>query len=162
MLNSSPFFMLLSFILFLFIGYRKIWPDIFTNLKDDIEKIKNGFDALETKKAILKKDLETLVSSHVEFQDELQKIHDTSLQHAENIKNVYMKDMESLSKSQFSHIDKIHLRLMQRFENDSLNYFAKQMSCDLNLFFETQKDNHQFHQDVLQKSLFLLQNNHNH
>lgn len=161
MLNSSPFFMLLSFILFLFIGYRKIWPDILKMLTGNIEKIKNEFDALETRKALLKQDLEILVSNHVAFQDDLQKIHDRSLQHAENIKDVYMKEMESLSKNQFSQLDKIHLRLMQRFEDDVLNYLAKNIRSDIASFFETQKDNHLFQKTVLKKSLLLLQNNHN-
>lgn len=159
MLTSSPFFMLLSFILFLFIGYKKIWPDILNNLKKDIEKIRSEFEALEIKKALLKEDLDILVSNHAAFQNDLQKIHDTSLQHAENIKDVYMKDMETLAKNQISQLDKIHSRLMKRFESDSLNDLAKKMSFDLTSFFETQKDNHVFHKDVLKKSLLLLQNN---
>jgi F0F1-type ATP synthase membrane subunit b/b' len=158
MLNSSPFFMLLSFILFLLIGYRKIWPDILNNLKNNIEKIKDEFDSLESQKAILKQDLDRLISNHDAFRNDLKKIHDTSLEHAENIKNVYMNDMEILSKQQFSQLEKIQLRLIQRFENDTLDYLAKKMSFDLNLFFETQKDNHVFHQDALKKSLLLLRN----
>lgn len=150
--------MLLSFILFLLIGYRKIWPDILNNLKNNIEKIKDEFDSLESQKAILKQDLDRLISNHDAFRNDLKKIHDTSLEHAENIKNVYMNDMEILSKQQFSQLEKIQLRLIQRFENDTLDYLAKKMSFDLNLFFETQKDNHVFHQDALKKSLLLLRN----
>ena len=157
MLNSPYFFIFLSFIIFLYVGYRKIWPDIINSLKDDIAEIKKSFSTLETKKSALQQELKTLIASQEAFKDEIQKIHKTSLEHSENIKNVYMKDMEILSQNQFSNIDKIYLRMVQRFENESLQYFSKQLTGDLNVFFSSQKDHKAFHANILQTSLTLLQ-----
>lgn len=157
MLNNPYFFIILSFVLFLYVGYEKIWPDIIKGLKDDIKKIKKEFGILETKKSTLKKELKVLLSSHDSFKSELQQIHTTSLEHAENIKNVYMKNMDDLSQNHLSNIDKIYLRMVQRFENESLKFFSKELTLDLIKFFEKQKSNKNFQKDILQKSLILLQ-----
>lgn len=157
MLNNPYFFIILSFVLFLYVGYKKIWPDIIKGLKDDIKKIKKEFGILETKKSTLKKELKILLSNHDSFKSELQQIHTTSLEHAENIKNVYMKNMDDLSQNHLSSIDKIYLRMVQRFENESLKFFSKELTLDLIKFFEKQKSNKNFQKDILQKSLILLQ-----
>jgi len=157
MLNNPYFFILLSFFIFLYVGYRKIWPDIISNLKDDIDKIKKGIDSLETQKIKLQKELEGLQSANESFNNKLQIIHSTSWSHAENIKNVYIKDMEILSHNHFSNIDKIYLRMVQRFEDESLLYFSKELAVDLRVFFEKKKGDKAFHKNILQKSLTLLQ-----
>ncbi|PIZ32779.1 MAG: hypothetical protein COY39_04655 [Alphaproteobacteria bacterium CG_4_10_14_0_8_um_filter_37_21] len=157
MLNNTYFFILLSFIIFLYVGYRKIWPDISKILREDIAKIKKQFNIVETKKLDLQNELELVVSNHAIFKDDLKKIHETSLEHAENIKNVYIKDMEILSQNHLSQIDTTYSNMVQRFENESLQYFSKVLTTDLRLFFEKQKNNNVFHRDILQKSLILLQ-----
>ena len=123
MLNNTYFFILLSFIIFLYVGYRKIWPDISKILREDIAKIKKQFNIVETKKLDLQNELELVVSNHAIFKDDLKKIHETSLEHAENIKNVYIKDMEIFNKLYQEVADRHH------FSPFSLNYLKNEFSA---------------------------------